>query len=67
MSVTIRPRLSGFATGQLCRGPGAGASGPKHHDMFDLHALDTMLDVQPAADAFESRANVMKAIQDTFS
>jgi hypothetical protein len=26
-----------------------------------------MLDVQPAADAFESRANVMKAIQDTFS
>ena len=51
------------ATGQMYRGPGAGANGPKHHYMFELYALDTMLDVQPAADAFESRANVMKAIQ----
>jgi Raf kinase inhibitor-like YbhB/YbcL family protein len=51
------------ATGQMYRGPGAGANGPKHHYMFDLYALDTTLDVQPAADAFESRANVMKAIQ----
>ncbi|MCU1382997.1 MAG: phospholipid-binding protein family [Acidobacteria bacterium] len=51
------------ATGQMYRGPGAGANGPKHHYMFELYALDTMVDVQPAADAFESRANVMKAIQ----
>jgi len=51
------------ATGQMYRGPGAAASGPKHHYMFELYALDTMVDVQPAADAFESRANVMKAIQ----
>jgi hypothetical protein len=51
------------ATGQMYRGPGAAASGPKHHYMFELYALDTTLDVQPAADAFESRANVMKAIQ----
>ena len=51
------------ATGQMDRGPGAGANGPKHHYMFELYALDTMLDVQPAADAFESRANVFKAIQ----
>ena len=51
------------ATGQMYRGPGAAANGPKHHYMFELYALDTMLDVQPAADAFESRANVMKAIQ----
>ena len=51
------------ATGQMYRGPGAGATGPKHHYMFELYALDTVLDVQPAADAFESRANVMKAIQ----
>ena len=51
------------ATGQMYRGPGAGANGPKHHYMFEIYALDTMLDVQPAADAFESRANVMKAIQ----
>src|SRR6202453_3586411 len=51
------------ATGQMYRGPGAGANGPKHHYMFELYALDTTVDVQPAADAFETRANVMKAIQ----
>ena len=51
------------ATGQMYRGPGAGANGPKHHYMFEIYALDTTLDVQPAADAFETRANVMKAIQ----
>jgi len=51
------------ATGQVYRGPGAAATGPMHHYMFELYALDTKLDVQPGADAFESRANVMKAIQ----
>ena len=51
------------ATGQMYRGPGAAATGPKHHYMFELYALDTVIDVQPAADAFETRANVMKAIQ----
>src|ERR1700726_1704479 len=51
------------ATGQMYRGPGAGANGPKHHYMFELYALDAVIDVQPAADAFETRANVMKAIQ----
>ncbi len=51
------------ATGQVYRGPGAPANGPPHHYMFELYALDTKLDVQPAADAFETRANVMKAIQ----
>ena len=51
------------ATGQMYRGPGAGATGPKHHYMFELYALDAIIDVQPAADAFETRANVMKAIQ----
>ena len=51
------------ATGQMYRGPGAGANGPKHHYMFELYALDTVIDVQPAADAFETRANVTKAIQ----
>jgi Raf kinase inhibitor-like YbhB/YbcL family protein len=51
------------ATGQMYRGPGAGANGPKHHYMFELYALDTMIDVQPTADAFETRANVIKAIQ----
>ena len=51
------------ATGQVYRGPGAPANGPPHHYMFELYALDTKLDVQPTADAFETRANVMKAIQ----
>jgi Raf kinase inhibitor-like YbhB/YbcL family protein len=51
------------ATGQMYRGPGAGANGPKHHYVFELYALDMAIDVLPAADAFETRANVMKAIQ----
>lgn len=51
------------ATGQVYRGPGAPANGPMHHYMFELYALDTKIDVQPTADAFETRANVMKAIQ----
>jgi Raf kinase inhibitor-like YbhB/YbcL family protein len=51
------------ATGPMYRGPGAGANGPLHHYVFELYALDIKLDVKPAADAFETRANVMKAIQ----
>ena len=51
------------ATGPMYRGPGAGANGPLHHYMFELYALDTKLDVKPTADAFETRTNVMKAIQ----
>ena len=51
------------ATGPMYRGPGAAATGPMHHYMFELYALDTKLDVQPAADAFETRSNVMKAMQ----
>ena len=51
------------ATGQVYRGPGAPATGPVHHYMFELYALDSKLDVQPTADAFETRANVIKAIQ----
>jgi len=51
------------ATGQVYRGPGAPANGPPHHYVFELFALDTKLDIQPTADAFETRANVMKALQ----
>jgi len=51
------------ATGTMYRGPGAPANGPPHHYMFEVYALDTKLDVTPAADAFESRANVTKAMQ----
>jgi Raf kinase inhibitor-like YbhB/YbcL family protein len=51
------------ATGPVYRGPGAPANGPMHHYTFEIFALDTKLDVQPGADAFETRANVMKAVQ----
>lgn len=51
------------ATGAVYRGPGAPANGPMHHYMFEIFALDTKLDVKPLADAFESRAAVMKAMQ----
>ena len=51
------------ATGPMYRGPGASANGPFHHYVFELFALDIKLDVKPTADAFETRANVIKAIQ----
>jgi Raf kinase inhibitor-like YbhB/YbcL family protein len=51
------------ATGPVYRGPGAPATGPRHHYMFELFALDIKLDVQAGADAFETRARVMQAIQ----
>jgi len=51
------------ATGPMYRGPGAPANGPQHHYMWEIYALDTKLDVTPASDAFETRANVMKAMQ----
>jgi len=51
------------ATGPMYRGPGAPANGPVHHYMIELYALDSKLDVKPTADAFETRANVIKAIQ----
>src|SRR6516162_1253502 len=61
------PRADGSfqvsATGNMYRGPGAPANGPQHHYVFELYALDMKIDVQPTADAFETRANVMKAIQ----
>jgi hypothetical protein len=51
------------ATGQVYRGPGAGAAGPRHHYMFEIYALDTKIDVKPTADAFETRAAVFRAMQ----
>ncbi len=51
------------ATGPMYRGPGAPATGPFHHYVFELFALDTTLDVKPAGDAFETRAKVISAIQ----
>jgi Raf kinase inhibitor-like YbhB/YbcL family protein len=51
------------ASGAVYRGPGAPASGPRHHYTFELFALDTKIDVQPGTDAFETRAAILKAIQ----
>ena len=51
------------ATGPNYRGPGAPASGPVHHYVFELFALDTMLDV-PAVGASppQTRAAVAAAM-----
>ena len=51
------------ATGQVYRGPGAPATGPRHHYMFEIYALDIKLDVTPGADALESRTKVFAAMQ----
>jgi Raf kinase inhibitor-like YbhB/YbcL family protein len=51
------------ATGQMYRGPGAPANGPRHHYVFELYALDTKIDMPAASDAFETRANIFKAMQ----
>jgi Raf kinase inhibitor-like YbhB/YbcL family protein len=50
-------------TGPVYRGPGAPAAGPLHHYMFEIYALDVVLDVKPTADAFETRAAVFAAMQ----
>lgn len=50
-------------TGPVYRGPGAPATGPMHHYMFEVYALDTKLDVMPGTDAFETRGRVMSAMQ----
>jgi Raf kinase inhibitor-like YbhB/YbcL family protein len=51
------------ASGLVYRGPGAPATGPRHHYTFEIFALDTKVDMQPGSDPFETRTNVMKAIQ----
>ena len=51
------------ATGPNYRGPGAPASGPPHHYVFELYALDAMIDV-PAVGASpaQTRAAVIAAM-----
>jgi Raf kinase inhibitor-like YbhB/YbcL family protein len=51
------------ASGLMYRGPGAPAAGPRHHYTFELFALDTKVDMQPGSDPFETRTNVLRAIQ----
>jgi phosphatidylethanolamine-binding protein (PEBP) family uncharacterized protein len=51
------------ATGPNYRGPAAPASGPPHHYLFELYALDAMLDI-PAVGAppSQARAAVLAAM-----
>jgi Raf kinase inhibitor-like YbhB/YbcL family protein len=51
------------ATGAMYRGPGAPASGPPHHYVLELYALDSVMDVHPALDALTARMQVLAAIQ----
>lgn len=51
------------ASGPYFRGPAAPASGPVHHYVFELFALDAMLDVQPVgASPAATRAAVIAAM-----
>ncbi|HLG59911.1 MAG TPA: YbhB/YbcL family Raf kinase inhibitor-like protein [Vicinamibacterales bacterium] len=50
------------ASGQVYRGPGARAAGPKHHYTFELYALDTLLDVPHGANEQDTRAAVIAAM-----
>jgi len=55
-------------TGPSYRGPGAPSAGPAHHYVFELFALDTLLNVQTAAQVpgvspgVETRAAVFRAM-----
>jgi Raf kinase inhibitor-like YbhB/YbcL family protein len=51
------------ATGPVYRGPGAAASGPKHHYIFELYALDRLIQVTPSDDPFATRVRVMEEIE----
>jgi Raf kinase inhibitor-like YbhB/YbcL family protein len=51
------------ASGPYFRGPGAPASGPAHHYLFELYALDSMLEVPPVGqNPPQIRAAVMAAL-----
>ena len=50
------------ASGNVYRGPGAPAAGPLHHYTFEVYALDTKIDMPPAADAWETRRALFKAM-----
>lgn len=45
------------------RGPGAPASGPLHHYVFELYALDIKLDLKPAETGLQTKVNIFNAIE----
>ena len=51
------------AGGAVFRGPGAPATGPRHHYTFEIFALDTKIDVQPGGEPFQTRTDILKAMQ----
>jgi Raf kinase inhibitor-like YbhB/YbcL family protein len=52
------------ATGPVYRGPGAPATRPKHHYLFEVFALDIELDVEPTeGDPLSTRDAVMAAME----
>ena len=51
------------ASGQIYRGPGARAAGPKHHYTFEVYALDATIDVPHGANEQETRTAVFAAMQ----
>ena len=51
------------ASGPYYRGPAAPASGPAHHYVFELYALDATIDVAPVGESpAATRAAVMTAM-----
>jgi len=51
-------------SGPYYRGPAAPANGPAHHYVFELYALDTMINVQPVGmTAAATRAAVLDAMK----
>ncbi len=51
------------ATGRVYRGPGAPATRPRHHYLFEVYALDTELNVSATDDELETRDMVMAAME----
>jgi len=54
-------QISYFGPGY--RGPGAPASGPLHHYVFEIFALDIKIDDQAGSTALEAKTTVFKAMQ----
>jgi Raf kinase inhibitor-like YbhB/YbcL family protein len=51
------------ATGPVYRGPGAPASRPRHHYLFEVYALDRALDAEPGDNELDTRDVVMAAME----
>jgi Raf kinase inhibitor-like YbhB/YbcL family protein len=51
------------ATGRVYRGPGAPATRPKHHYMFEVYALDTVINVTATDDPIATRDAVLAAME----